>query len=77
MGLCRLESWNLTDILRPSLCTHSQYFNKWLSLLGCLLSVAAMFLCSWPTALITFGAVVALFTVVLYRKPRKFGIGQQ
>jgi len=30
-----------------------------------------MFLCSWPTALITFAAVFTLFMVVKYRKPRK------
>ena len=46
-----------------------QYYNKWLSLLGCALSVTAMFLCSWPTALITFAVVFALFLVVKYRKP--------
>jgi hypothetical protein len=28
-----------------------------------------MFLCSWPTALITFAVVFALFLVVKYRKP--------
>ncbi|EFX74296.1 hypothetical protein DAPPUDRAFT_252082 [Daphnia pulex] len=37
-----------------------RYYNKWLSLLGFGLSVAAMFLCSWPTALVTSA---------LYRKP--------
>ena len=46
-----------------------QYFNKWLSLLGCCLSVSAMFLCSWPTALVTCSVVFALVVVVNYRKP--------
>ena len=48
-----------------------KYYNKWLSLLGCVLSVSAMFLCSWPTALVTFGAVFGLFLFVKHSKPRK------
>lgn len=48
-----------------------RYYNKWLSLIGCILSVAAMFLGSWPTALITFGIVFALFLLVKHRKPSK------
>ena len=46
-----------------------RYYNKWLSLLGCGLSVSAMFLCSWPTALVTSAVVFTLFMVVKHRKP--------
>ncbi|XP_046634308.1 bumetanide-sensitive sodium-(potassium)-chloride cotransporter-like [Daphnia pulicaria] len=46
-----------------------RYYNKWLSLLGCGLSVSAMFLCSWPTALVTSTVVMTLFLIVKYRKP--------
>jgi len=49
-----------------------RFYNKWLSLLGCILSVTAMFLCSWPTALITIGLTFALFLIMKYRKPGKF-----
>jgi len=48
-----------------------RFFNKWLSLLGCILSVGAMFLGSWPTALITFVIIFALFLVIRHRKPGK------
>ncbi|XP_046440487.1 bumetanide-sensitive sodium-(potassium)-chloride cotransporter-like [Daphnia pulex] len=46
-----------------------RYYNKWLSLLGFGLSVAAMFLCSWPTALVTSALVFTFFFIVKYRKP--------
>jgi len=69
-ALVNFSTFHIDLIHPPGWRPTFKYFNKWLSLLGCLLSVAAMFLCSWPTALITFGAVVALFTVVLYRKPQ-------
>ena len=53
-----------------------RYYNKWLSLIGCGLSVSAMFLCSWPTALVTSTVVMTLFLIVKYRKPGNhfFGI---
>lgn len=41
----------------------------WLSLLGACLCVAVMFLISWPTALLTFAAVIALYMIVSYGKP--------
>lgn len=41
----------------------------WLSLIGALLCVFVMFLISWPTALLTFGCVLALYLIVAYRKP--------
>lgn len=47
----------------------SQYYNMWLSLLGACLCVAVMFLISWPTALLTFAAVIALYMIVSYGKP--------
>lgn len=41
----------------------------WLSLIGGLLCVAVMFLMSWGTALLTFVTIIALYLIVLYRKP--------
>lgn len=46
-----------------------QYFNMWLSLIGALLCICVMFLISWATALLTFGAVLTLYLIVAYRKP--------
>lgn len=46
-----------------------KYFNMWLSLIGALLCVFVMFLISWATALLTFGAVLTLYLIVAYRKP--------
>lgn len=40
-----------------------------MSLVGAILCVAVMFLMSWVTALISFGCVIALYVIVLYRKP--------
>lgn len=76
---CYLASYALVnfstfhvDLIRPiSWRPKFKYFNKWLSLLGCGLSVAAMFLCSWPYALATTAAVCVLFLIVKQSKPRK------
>uniref|UniRef100_A0A2M4CSL5 Putative k+/cl-cotransporter kcc1 n=1 Tax=Anopheles darlingi TaxID=43151 RepID=A0A2M4CSL5_ANODA len=46
-----------------------KYYNMWLSLLGAIFCIAVMFLISWPTALVTFAAVLTLYLVVSYRKP--------
>ncbi|XP_055540549.1 bumetanide-sensitive sodium-(potassium)-chloride cotransporter isoform X1 [Wyeomyia smithii] len=46
-----------------------RFYNMWLSLLGAILCIAVMFLISWPTALITFAVVLALYLFVSYRKP--------
>ncbi|XP_050068324.1 bumetanide-sensitive sodium-(potassium)-chloride cotransporter [Anopheles maculipalpis] len=46
-----------------------KYYNMWLSLLGAIFCIAVMFLISWPTALITFAAVLSLYLIVSYRKP--------
>lgn len=46
-----------------------RYYNGWLSLIGAILCVAVMFLMNWPTALVTFGCLFALYIVVIYRKP--------
>lgn len=48
-----------------------KYYNKWLSLLGFFLSVAAMFLSSWPAALLTFCLVFGLLLFVNHSSPRK------
>lgn len=41
----------------------------WLSLLTAVLCVIAMFLISWPVALITIAIVLFFYLVVVYRKP--------
>lgn len=46
-----------------------KYYNAWVSLIGCVLCVAVMFLMSWVTALITVACVIFLYLYVAYRKP--------
>ncbi|KDR10319.1 Bumetanide-sensitive sodium-(potassium)-chloride cotransporter, partial [Zootermopsis nevadensis] len=46
-----------------------KYYNVWLSLSGFIICVAIMFLISWVTSLITFIVVLALYLLVVYRKP--------
>lgn len=46
-----------------------QYYNVWLSLFGFVLCVAIMFLIHWVSSLITFIVILALYLVVVYRKP--------
>ena len=41
----------------------------WLSLFGFIACVIIMFLIDWTSSLITFGVVLALYMVVVYRKP--------
>jgi solute carrier family 12 (sodium/potassium/chloride transporter), member 2 len=41
----------------------------WLSLFTSALCVVAMFLISWPVALITFAIVLFFYLFVVYRKP--------
>nr|CAH0110941.1 unnamed protein product [Daphnia galeata] len=45
------------------------YYNGWLSLIGAILCLAVMFLMNWPTALVTFGCLFALYLIIIYRKP--------
>ncbi|ODM98387.1 Bumetanide-sensitive sodium-(potassium)-chloride cotransporter [Orchesella cincta] len=46
-----------------------KYYNAWVSLVGCVLCIAVMFLMSWVTALITVACVIFLYLYVAYRKP--------
>ncbi|KAK2709720.1 bumetanide-sensitive sodium-(potassium)-chloride cotransporter-like [Artemia franciscana] len=46
-----------------------RYYKGWISLLGTVLCVAVMFLMNWPTALITFGCLLCLYLLIVYRKP--------
>ncbi|XP_044013091.1 bumetanide-sensitive sodium-(potassium)-chloride cotransporter-like isoform X1 [Aphidius gifuensis] len=46
-----------------------KYYNRWLSLVGFILCVVFMFLIDWRTALITVVVILALFLIVVYRKP--------
>lgn len=58
--------WQLTISNCP---LFSQYYNVWLSLFGFALCVAIMFLIHWVSSLITFIVILALYLVVMYRKP--------
>eukprot|EP00102_Acyrthosiphon_pisum_P016810 XP_008187908.1 PREDICTED: bumetanide-sensitive sodium-(potassium)-chloride cotransporter isoform X1 [Acyrthosiphon pisum] len=44
-------------------------YNMWLSLGGSMLCVLLMFVISWGTALVTLGAILALYLIVSYQKP--------
>lgn len=44
-------------------------YNVWLSLFGFAACVTIMFLIDWISSLITFAVVLALYMVVVYRKP--------
>lgn len=46
-----------------------QYYNVWLSLFGFVLCVSIMFLIHWVSSLVTFIIILALYLVVIYRKP--------
>nr|XP_014349758.1 PREDICTED: solute carrier family 12 member 3 [Latimeria chalumnae] len=50
---------------RPSF----KYYNKWVSLLGSIVSVIIMFLLTWWAALIAIGIVFFLLAYVLYKRP--------
>ena len=47
-----------------------RFYNKWLSLVGFFLSLAAMFLSSWPAAVVTLCLVFGLLLFVKYFDPR-------
>lgn len=46
-----------------------KYYNAWISLFGCVLCVAIMFLIDYISSLITLVIIFALYLVVMYRKP--------
>ncbi|XP_046651527.1 bumetanide-sensitive sodium-(potassium)-chloride cotransporter-like isoform X2 [Daphnia pulicaria] len=46
-----------------------KYYNKWLSLLTGILSIASMILMSLPLAIITIAIILFFYLLVLYRKP--------
>ena len=51
-----------------------KYYNMWLSLIGCIVCIAIMFLINWWAALVTILMVTGLYKYVDYKKPkvRKF-----
>jgi len=68
-GLINFSTFH-ADLVRPVGWRPTfKFYNGWLSLIGAILCVAVMFLMNWPTALVTFGCLFALYLVVLYRKP--------
>ncbi|XP_017780455.1 PREDICTED: bumetanide-sensitive sodium-(potassium)-chloride cotransporter [Nicrophorus vespilloides] len=46
-----------------------KYYNTWLSLAGFFMCVVIMFLINWQSSLITFIVILALYLIVVYRKP--------
>ncbi|ELU01077.1 hypothetical protein CAPTEDRAFT_156991 [Capitella teleta] len=46
-----------------------KYYSMWLSLFGAIICLSVMFVINWWSALITLGAVSALYIYVHYRKP--------
>lgn len=50
-------------------CFVFQYYNKWLSLVACLMCIVIMFLISWLYSLVTFVIFIVLYLVVMYRNP--------
>lgn len=49
----------------------------WLSLFGFVACVVIMFLIDWISSLVTFGIVLALYMIVVYRKPDVNWVGCQ
>lgn len=55
-----------------------RFWNKWVSLIGSLLSMAVMFVMGWPTALATFFICFALYLYLSHTKPDvNWGSSQQ
>ncbi|KRY65812.1 Solute carrier family 12 member 2 [Trichinella pseudospiralis] len=46
-----------------------KYYNMWLSLLGAVLCIAAMFILHWATALVTLAIISSLYVYLLHRRP--------
>ncbi|KAK4881311.1 hypothetical protein RN001_004630 [Aquatica leii] len=46
-----------------------RYYNTWLSLAGFFMCVVIMFLINWQSSVITFVVILALYLIVVYRKP--------
>jgi solute carrier family 12 (sodium/potassium/chloride transporter), member 2 len=46
-----------------------QFYNKWLSLFGCILCIVIMFFLAWKSAMITVLIIIGLYLVVMYRQP--------
>jgi len=46
-----------------------RFYNLWVSLFGAITCVVIMFLIDYVSALITFGVIITLYLVVVYRKP--------
>ena len=46
-----------------------KFYNVWLSLFGFVACVLIMFLIDWISSLVTFGIVLTLYMIVVYRKP--------
>lgn len=56
--------------LRVELVTSNlQFYNLWISLFGCIICVVIMFLIDYISAIVTFGIIITLYLVVVYRKP--------
>lgn len=67
--LINFSCFHATIMKSPGWRPAFKYYNAWVSLIGCVLCVAVMFLMSWVTALVTVACVVFLYLYVSYRKP--------
>ena len=68
-GLINFSSFHASITKSPGWRPSFKYFNPWLSLLGCILCVAVMFLMDYITAIATFLIICFLYFCIHYRKP--------
>jgi hypothetical protein len=48
-----------------------RYYNKWVSLIGGVISIVIMFVLSYIYALVTFACLLFIYVYLLYHKPGK------
>ena len=68
-GLINFSSFHASITKSPGWRPSFKYFNPWLSLIGCILCVAVMFLMDYKTAILTFLIICFLYFCIHYRKP--------
>ena len=68
-GLINFSSFHASITKSPGWRPSFKYFNHWLSLVGCILCVAVMFLMDYTTAILTFLIICFLYFCIHYRKP--------
>jgi len=68
-GLINFSSFHASITKSPGWRPSFRFFNPWLSLLGCILCIAVMFLMDYTTAILTFLIICFLYFCIHYRKP--------